>query len=319
MSFKPKNSNKGSGSDFTSMNFPVPKAGSRLARISLLVDMGEQERPSIYKVGEKIVKEDTPGAVEQTQKPCQQIAVFADLVRDTVDYGGDIGKAHYRLLLNSAFAGVVKGVNFTTVPPMDAKGNIIKGKDWGFHPQNLFTKLAKATGKTKEMESLDITELLNQPFMATVEVKEVDSGKLDKDDEPIIYKNVNFKGASEVAMIAKATGQVDDDGEDILVEEMPVIPELKVEAKCITFTNAKKEDIHLIRQGLLKQIKLAIDYPGSQMEKAVKEFEAEAGIKEDKPKEAAGKPASKPADKPKAASKPKPLPKEEADDAGIPF
>lgn len=320
MSFRPKDADKPSGNDFSNMNFPVPKAGSRLATISLLVDMGTQNRPGVYKLDDKIVNEDTEGAELYQPPPCQQIAVFADLPRDLVDYGGDIGKAYYRLMLNKSFAGVISGINFTSLFPVDAKGKKIPGKARTFHPKNLFAILSKATCTPEVMKTLDITELLGKSFMATVEVSEKDSGKEDKDGNAIIYRNVNYRGASQVAMVSKDTGEVDGDGEPIVVEELPVIPALKVTPKCITFDNATKEDILLIRQGLLKQIKEASNYPNSQMEKAVKEFEAEAGIKEDKPKDAApAKAASKAADKPKAASKPKEVPQEEADDAGIPF
>ena len=102
-SFKPKNANAPStGGDGLPRNFPTPKAGSRRARVSLIVDLGTQEREP-FNAG----KPD-----EKPQKPCQQVAVFADLVADTVDYGGDIGKAHYRLMLNGSFGGVLKGINF---------------------------------------------------------------------------------------------------------------------------------------------------------------------------------------------------------------
>ena len=37
--------------------------------------------------------------------------------------------------------------------------------------------------------------------MAQVEVNEKDSGKVDKDGEPIIYRNVNYKGCAEVPLM----------------------------------------------------------------------------------------------------------------------
>lgn len=306
MSFKPKNANAtGGAGNGQSYNFPVPKSGSRRARVSLIVDLGIQEREP-FNAG----KPD-----EKPQKPCQQVAVFADLVADTVDYGGDIGKAHYRLMLNGSFGGVLKGVNFTASPPKDADGNTIPNKPWGFHPQNLLTKLAKAVGKPEVIESMDISELLNEQFMADVEVTEKDSGKLDKDGEPIIYRNVNFKTAAKVPAVP--TGEQDDNGDDI--EAVPEFAKLKTEAKCITFSNATMDDIKFIRANLIKQIKLAQDYAGSEMQKAIEAYEAENGAGKDDSddgKEAA-KPAAKPAPK-KAAPAKKPVVQDTPDD-DIPF
>jgi hypothetical protein len=281
MSFKPKNSNtpRSNNSGESTGLFPVPKAGSRKARVSLIVDLGEQNRPDF---------EDEKTGETKPQKPCQQVAIFADLVNDTVDYGGTIGKQHYRLLLNKTFAGEITGVNFMFVPPKDAKGKIIEGKQWQLHPANLMTKLAKAVNKPDIIESGDIEQLLDCPFMAQVEVKEKDSGKQNDKGEPIIYRNVNYKGCSEVPL--------DDDDEPMQVAE------LNTSAKCITFQNAKVEDIKFIRKKLIDMIKLANDYAGSNMEKAIQAFEAQQNsdapeeAEEEKPKPtkpAAKKPAKK--------------------------
>ena len=285
MAFKPRNSNtpRSNNSGENTGLFPVPKAGSRKARVSLIVDLGEQNRPDF---------EDEKTGETRPQKPCQQVAIFADLVNDTVDYGGTIGKQHYRLLLNKTFAGEITGINFMFVPPKDAKGKIIEGKSWSMHPANLMTKLAKAVNKPEIIESGDIEQLLNAPFMAQVEVKEKDSGKTNDAGEPIIYRNVNYKGCSEVPL--------DDDDQPMQVAE------LNTEAKCITFQNAKVEDIKFIRKKLIDMIKLANDYAGSNMEKAIKAFEAQQASandsdapeeqEEEKPKPtkpAAKKPAKK--------------------------
>ena len=48
--------------------------------------------------------------------------------------------------------------------------------------------------------------------MAQVEVNEKDSGKVDKDGEPIIYRNVNYKGCAEVPL--------DDDDQPLPVAEL---------------------------------------------------------------------------------------------------
>jgi hypothetical protein len=283
MAFKPKSQQN--RTNFESDNpgglFPVPKAGSRKARISLIVDLGTQPREDF---------EDPETGEVKPQKPCQQVAVFADLTADNVDYGGEVGKQHYRLLVNPMFAGVVKGINFTAVPPKDAKGNQIKGKPWGLHPANVLTKIAKAIGKPEVIESMDISELLDTPFMATVEVKETDSGKVNDAGDPIIYRNVNFKGATSVPL--------DDDD-----NPLPV-PELKTPAMCVTFDDAKPEQIKYIRKNLITMIKQALDYEGSQMQKAIEAFEANNNVP---PTKTETKPETKKQEA-KKTTKPKPEP-----------
>lgn len=289
MAFKPANSNNTNqqNGEYEQRNYPVPKKGSRKARVSLIIDLGVQERDDVYEIDGKMVAEGTEGAEVRTQKPCQQVAVFADLVADTVDYGGSIGKQHYRLLLNNTFAGVLKGINFTATPPKDAKGNMIPNKPWGLHPANLLTKLAKAVEKTEVIESMDIEQLLGCAFMADVDVTEKDSGKVDKDGEAIIYRNVNYKGA------AKVPETEDDDGNSA---PLPVA-DLKAKPLCITFDDAKKEDIQFIRGNILKIIKLANNYAGSKIQKAIEAYEADrsnnqASEKEDEQEEEVAKPVS---------------------------
>jgi len=147
MAFIPANAKSASSASFDNGPRPVPRAGLRKARVSLIVDMGTQPR-------EDFVDEST-GAT-RPQKPCHQVAVFVDLVADTVDYGGSIGKAHYRLPLNREFAGVFSGINFLATPPKDADGKIIQGKPWGLHPASPITKVAKAIKKPGIIESMGL-------------------------------------------------------------------------------------------------------------------------------------------------------------------
>jgi hypothetical protein len=302
MAFKPKSAGKGNSGDFETRNYPTPRSGSRKARVSLIIDLGDQDREDF---------EDEKTGETKPQKPCQQVVVFADLVADVVDYGGEIGKQQYRMLLNKSFQGKVQGVNFTTTPPKDAKGNLVAGKPWALHPQNLLTKLAKATG-TEEIipeqgeHGLDISRLMNKPFMCTVNVTETEAknGKKDADGNTIVYKNVNFGGA---ALIPE-----DDDGNPI------AIAELTQPARCVTFENATVEDIKLIRGSIIKQIKLANDYPGSQMQKAIQEYEAQAAKGSSSSDEAEEAPAKEEAKKP-AAKKQAKKPAQEEDDDAAPF
>ncbi len=319
MSFKPSNAGKQrtGGDNFERGPMPVPKSGSRKARVSLIVDLGTQPREDF---------EDLKTKETRPQKPCQQVAVFADLTHDTVDYGGSFGKAHYRLCLNKTFKGDIEGINFTTTSPKDGDGNIVPGKPWGLHPQNLLTKLAKATGKEEVIpdegpHGLDISLLLNQPFMADVEVKEkVSDSMKDSDGNNVVFRNVNYRGAAKVAMVE--TGEQDENGDD--VEAPAPVNDLKMPALCITFDNAKAENIKFIRKGLINKIKLAENYTGSNMQKAIEEFEASKPANNDDTDE--GEPESQaepkakvtPAKTKKAEVAKKPVAKDD-DEQDVPF
>lgn len=314
MAFKPNNASTPRGdndsSDFVAV---FPKAGNRRARVSLIVDLGEQNREPVWKKDGAIVAEGTEGAEQVDQKPCQQVAVFADLVNDTVDYGGEIGKAHYRLMLNKSFKGAIQGINFAATPPINPKtGKIIEGKPWGLHPNSVLSKLANAIGKPDIIDTMDIEGLLGEQFQCEVEVKSTEdkNGKKDKDGNVLVYTNVNYKGCASVPAEIKEV-----DGEE--VEIVPTFAELKVEAKAITFANATKDDIKFLRAGVIRKIKEANDYEGSNMQKAIEEYEAEKGNKtQDNPEEGKVAPAkSKPT--PKPAEK-KPVPQADPDD-DIPF
>lgn len=309
MAMKPKSSgNSNGGKQFEdTRNYPTPKAGNRKARISLIVDLGTQKREDFE---DKVTGEKKP------QKPVQQVVVFADLVNDVVDYGGTIGKKQYRLMLNKSFQGVVQGVNFTTVPPRDADGNLIEGKKWGFHPANLLTKLAKAVGKDEIIvddgpNGLDIEMLLDQPFLCNVEVKETEGKKKDADGNPIVYKNVNFKAASPVPT------DEDEDGNEIPGK----VAKLTEPARIISFDSATKEDIQFIRSNLIAMIKNATDYAGSQMQKAIEAYEAEnGGAQESNSSKQETKKEEAPAKVKESnkSTKAKPVPVDD-DDSDVPF
>lgn len=312
MSFKPKNMNSNGGAkrDFDpNRKFPEPKAGSRPARVSLVVDMGIQERPDF---------EDPKTKETRPQSPCQQVALFCDLVNDVVDYGGDIGMQPYRLLMNKSFAGDIVGINFTAVPPRDADGNQIQGKPWTFHPASLLTKVSKAIGKPEIAESQDLEEMLDVPFMATVEVKKTESNKVDNDGKPIIYTNINYKGCSEVPMVE------DDEGNE---KPMRVKP-LSTPAMIISFDEAKPEQIKFLRKNLINKIKMAKNYAGSAMEAAIQAFEkqqnAQEGTSEDHSEAKKDEPKQPAKEAPKKAAKkavepPSEVENDDVDDTDCPF
>lgn len=244
---------------------PVPKSGPRKARVSLIVDMGIQDREPF---------DDGNGNIRE-QKPVPQVAVFVDLVNDVVDYGGKIGKKQYRLMLNKSFNGVVSGINFTSVAPRDADGNQIQGKPWGFHPASILTKLCAAVGRKdiaideRKPDSLNLEALLALSLQVNIEVKETEdkNGKKDKDGNTIVYKNVNNKGLFPVPL--------DDD------DNPQEVKALEAEPLCVTFDNAKEEHIMFLRPGLRKAIKQAKNYAGSAMQAAIEAYEAANGVSED--------------------------------------
>ena len=240
--------------------YPVPEGGSQAARISLIVDIGVQEREDFEDPTTKEVK---------PQKPVQQVVIFADLVDQIVDYGGDIGEKQYRLLLNKNFKGDIAGVNFTSVPPRDADGNIMDGKIWTFHPANLLTKLAKATGNdhilgVDESSNMDIGALLGAGFYADVEVKSNDSGKKKEDGTPIIYNNVNFKGSAKLPMVK---------GKQLEIDELQVTPMI------LNHENVTAETLVYIRGKVLEMMKKAKEYEGSNLQKLLGSAKAEEPVK----------------------------------------
>jgi hypothetical protein len=256
MSFKPKQEAKQSTykADPT-RKFPVPEAGNQPARISVIVDLGVQERPDF---------EDKNTGETKPQKPISQVAICVDLVDQDLDYG-EIGVQPYRLLLNKSFKGEIEGVTFSAVPYRDGDGKLIETKKpWTFHPANLLTKLAKATGHSEiidgsKKENMDISRLLGAPLFVEVEVKTTVSDKKDEQGNAIVYSNVNPKTYSSVPKI----------------KGLEVAP-LKNPAVIVTFDEAKAEDIKWIRRDILKKIKQATNYQGSAMQKAIEEFEAKS-------------------------------------------
>ena len=268
MSYKPQAQSNTSGErkpsgtapNGVAYKYPVPEGGSQAARISLIVDIGIQEREDFLdeKTGET-----------KPQKPVQQVVIFADLVDQIVDYGGDIGEKQYRLMLNKNFKGDIAGVNFGAVPPRDADGNLIEGKIWTFHPANLLTKLAKATGNehilgVDEANNMDIGALLGAGFYADVEVKSVDSGKKKDDGTPIIYNNVNFKGSAKLPMVK---------GKQLEIDESQVTPMI------LNHENVTAETLVYIRGKVSEMMKKAKEYEGSNLQKLLGSAKAEEPVK----------------------------------------
>jgi len=294
MAYKPSNanSNKSNGTPGVALNgvaYKYPKldeSGSYSARISLIVDIGTQERADFE---DPITKELT------VRKPVQQLVVFADLVDEVVDYGGDIGEKQYRLMLNKNFKGDITGIDFNAVAPRDADGKIISGKLYTFHPTNLMTKLAKATGNdhilgVNDESNMDISALLGAAFQADIDVKKTESEKKDAEGNAIVYTNINFKQASKVP-------------------KKLVVDDLQVEPLILNHNNVTAENVKFIRGKVVEMMKKAPEYEGSALQKLL--AEANDSAADDKSDDAPAAEAKEPAKKAPTTVKPKATPKAE--------
>lgn len=199
-------------------------------------------------------------------KDRQEIAVFADLVGNIVDYGGDIGKKPYRALLNKTWKGEIRGLGLTVVPPQS-------GSVWTFAPNSMLTELAKVTRQNTITDGSikndlnNIGLILGKSLMVDV-VKTVDGDK--------IY--VNVKGISSVpSALAK------------------VIDYSLVNPVGISFDDVTVESLKAagIRGSIIKKIKQANNYQGSKMQKAIEVYEA-LNNSEDSPEKPVDKVTPKP-------------------------
>ncbi|AGR89524.1 hypothetical protein X832_gp054 [Pseudomonas phage PAK_P5] len=271
MALRPKSTgNTGTPREF--VNLPEPTPGNHEARVSLIVYLGEQNR-------EDFVDEN---GESKAQKPVDQVAVFADLVEEVVDYGGDIGEQQYRLMLNKSFRGEVSGITLQATPPRDGEGRIVEGGIWTYHPNSPLTKLAKAMqpgAATAILDGtdLDIEPLLNQPFMCTVNVKKTPAknDKKDKDGNPLVYTNVSFGGATQVPAKMMRAG----------------VAELRQKPLLIDFDNVTIETARLLRRDVIRKIQQANNLAGTRMEAVLRELAKERG---DKVPEAQEAPAPRP-------------------------
>ena len=238
----------------SSTNFkplPTPKKGGlKKARVSLIVDLGVQTVP--------------PSEYVQKETKSNQVAVYVDLVNEIVDYGGEIGERQYRFCLNGNDKGKIRGINFKIGPKRDLKGNIVEKAPYQIHEKSKLCELARAVEKeefiyeTDHKDSLNLGCLLDQPLMVDIKIVE---GKPREDGE--IPKYVNYTALVQV--------QEDDDGNKVPVKK------LQTEAKLVTFENATKDDIKILRRDVILLIKEALNYDGSKIKRAIEEFEEEIG------------------------------------------
>lgn len=257
--------------DWNAINKQV-KGGSRPARISLIVDLGTQKRDNfveeyneslskhvkaLAEQGAELVEENGKTMISIPQSDQPQIAVFADLTHDLVDFGGELGKQPFRLSLNGSDFGNLRGIGFSGCYSFDKNGQILKDKGFTFHSMSPLTKLAKATKQEQIIsgsgkDNMDVEQLLGQAFMATVV-------KTEKDDKCYL----NYKGCSEVPNVPSDPS--DPDSEEVQMNIKPLVSP----ATIITFDNVTPELRKWIRGDVAKKIKEAVNYQGSKMQEVL--------------------------------------------------
>lgn len=286
--------------------------GTQPARISLIVDLGIQERTqgfsskkeSVHATEEEaeeylaLVREvgnDASKAAKITEKdgsytingelydrsPVQQVAIFADLPETLVTYVEGEEEKPYRVMLNTVWQKELKGFDLIASPPSE------KGGLWTFGTASVLHKLAKATKQLDIIsdtdDNMNVGLLLGEAFLANIE------------------KNGNF---------------IKNKGYSPLMKNQKVDP-LPFEAVGISFDEVTVAELQAakLRKSVIDKIKQATNYSGSRMERAVKEYEASFATK------AADKEESPVVSKPKPSTKPKAkvVQDDVFDDSEIPF
>lgn len=220
------------------------EAEALVAQVETMLKKSDFSQVKITEQGDKFVV----NAQVRQPKDRQEIAVFADLVGNVINYGGEIGEKPYRALLNKTWKGEIRGLGLAVVPPQK------QGGVWTFAPNSMLTELAKVTRQntitdgTVKNDLNNIGLILGKSLMVDV-VKTEDGDK--------IY--VNVKGISSVpSQLAK------------LIDYNLVTP------VGISFTDATVELLVAagIRGSIIKKIKQANNYQGSKMQKAIEAYEA---------------------------------------------
>lgn len=173
-------------------------------------------------------------------KDAQEVAYIADCVDHYVEYVEGEEEKQYRVYFNNRdfMTGKLSGFALTVVPPKK------KGGDWTYSPVSMHSKLAKATHTDLVKADNDISEMLNKPF--GIQVTKNDKGYPKFTPSPIQKKYLKD------------------------------IAELDCKPECITFEDATLEQLQELKPNrlLVDKIKSALDYEGSEMEKALEAYES---------------------------------------------
>ena len=270
----PKQEYNGPKVDYTAINRQV-KAGQRPARVSLIVDLGQQiKTPSeveynptqkkhqdLVANGTEIIQRNGKEyiSVPPKNKVGPEIAVFADLVNDVVDYGEPLGKQPYRIMVNGSFRGDMKGIAFEGQYPY-IEGVGLNFDMFTFHAKSQLTALAKATGNTQilsgridDANNMDISQLLNGAFYAKIEKS--DNGV--EGDDGRCY--VNYKGANP------PPPSFDENGDEVPTK----VKETTNTPMIITFDNVTEDTAKFLNGMVVKKIKAATNYVGSKMQQVL--------------------------------------------------
>lgn len=220
------------------------EAEALVAQVETMLKKSDFEKVKILEQGDKFIV----NAQVRQPKDRQEVAVFADLVGNVIDYGGEIGQKPYRALLNKTWKGEIRGLGLAVVPPQK------QGGVWTFAPNSMLTELAKVTRQntitdgTVKNDLNNIGLILGKSLMVDV-VKTEDGDK--------VY--VNVKGISSVpSALAK------------------MIDYSLVNPVGISFDDVSVESLKAagIRGSIIKKIKQANNYQGSKMQKAIEAYEA---------------------------------------------
>jgi len=261
----------------------IPQEGLDIVQIGLLVNLGQHKKlPKFAKDSQGNIELDEDGnekiIVPKEGKDLEQrVAAYVDLTEQTHDWGGDIGIKNIRLPLHETTRGVSEGLNFVTVAPRDPKTNeYIKGRQWLVAGTSQWSKIAKVAmdenGKPvadtmldydyKNKQANNIGLLLGRPFNANIDVKVT-----EKDGKTFVNTKVKSpvplsrKDKPTPALIAPVSISFNDT--DLL--------EAKEE-----LGGARKID--MVRVADLRKIVLAVDYQGSEIQKAIREVHNEAEL-----------------------------------------
>lgn len=223
----------------------LAEAEALVAQSEEMLKKSDFEKVKITEVnGEYLV-----GVQIRQPKDRQEIAVFADLPDTIINYGDVIGEKPYRVCLNKSWKGEIRGLGLAVVPPQK------QGGVWTFAPNSMLTELAKVTKQTTITDGTSKTDtnniglILGKSLMVDVQ-KTVDGDK--------VY--VNVKGISSVpSALAKTI-------------DYTVVNPVGISFDNVTVELLKEAGV---RGNIIKKIKEANNYQGSQMQKAVEALEEE--------------------------------------------
>ncbi|MGB4896909.1 MAG: hypothetical protein WBP57_00625 [Ignavibacteria bacterium] len=164
------------------------EAEALVAQVETMLKKSDFEKVKIVEQGDKFIV----NAQVRQPKDRQEVAVFADLVGNVIDYGGEIGQKPYRALLNKTWKGEIRGLGLAVVPPQK------QGGVWTFAPNSMLTELAKVTRQntitdgTVKNDLNNIGLILGKSLMVDV-VKTEDGDKIYVNVKGISFDDVSVE------------------------------------------------------------------------------------------------------------------------------